>query len=128
MLKEIGKAVLMRAVAVLIAVSLFTAYAQIKASMAQRRKLALEAQKASNRVAQLTGVQLMEQLLKELSTEVEAQLASYETATPEIKSKMKADLVAFWVGRGMDIENGSIRDIYLTTVNNVANTAFPAKA
>ncbi|ARV77348.1 hypothetical protein FDI21_gp179 [Pseudomonas phage Noxifer] len=128
MLKEIGKAILMRAVSVLIAIALVAAYANFKESMKQRRKLALDAAKASNKVSQLTGVQLMEQLLKELSAEVEAQLATYETATAEVKSKMKTDLMVFWAARGSKIDNGSIRDIYLTTVNNIANTAFPEKA
>lgn len=128
MLKEIGKAILMRAVSVLIAIALVAAYANFKESMKLRRKLALDAAKASNKVSQLTGVQLMEQLLKELSAEVEAQLATYETASAEVKSKMKADLMLLWAARGSKIDNGSIRDIYLTTVNNIANTAFPEKA
>lgn len=128
MLKQIAQAIVLRAIGVIIALSLISAYAKYKENKTKMVKTARRATVVANKVQARTSVQVMEDLLKQLKNDITIQIALAADATEEARDQMKKELIDLWTRNGETIENGSIRDIYQTTVHNVANAAFSAKA
>jgi hypothetical protein len=128
MLKQIAQAIVLRAIGVIIALSLISAYAKYKENKTKMVKTARRATVVANKVQARTSVQVMEDLLKQVKNDITIQVALAADATDEARIQMKKELIDLWTKQGETIENGSIRDIYLTTVHNVANTAFSAEA
>jgi len=128
MLKAIAQAIVLRAISVIIALSLVAAYAKYKEGKAKAFKTARQAVVVNNKVKAKTSVETMQDLLAQLNNDVTIQLAIAADATVEERRQMKTALVAHWSDCGGQIDNGSVRDIYLSAVQNIANTAFAEKA
>lgn len=128
MLKAIAQAIVLRAIGVIITLSLVAAYAKYKEGKAKALKTARQAVVINNKVKAKTSVEAMQDLLAQLKNDVTIQLAIAADATVEERRQMKTALVTHWSDCGDQIDNGSVRDIYLTAVQNIADTAFAEKA
>lgn len=125
MLKEIGKAILLRALSVIIAVSLVAAYARISTELRDRKgRKATEAQKAK---ADASMTQVSE-LLEALRAEIVAVMPKYEAATIVEQDVIRVNFLADYALKGSVIQNGSVHDIYLSSVDSMVQRAFTTKA
>jgi hypothetical protein len=122
-MKDLMKAILVRALCAIAAVAIFAAYARIMAAVRDRNcRLAVEAQKAQ---AKASGT-AMSILLDKLREEIVAGMPEYEAADEEGKLKIKLALLESYARQGTVI-SANVRDIYLSSVRNMVDRALTVR-
>jgi hypothetical protein len=122
MFKDIAKAVMVRALCVITAMALFAVYASVTNNIRDRKNRRVEASKVG------AAVNHVKQLLDGLTAKIEAVLPRFPELTPIEQLNLKTELRTECLANAKTIENGSVRDIYLTSVEQMLDRAFTAKA
>jgi ABC-type lipoprotein release transport system permease subunit len=122
-MKDIMKAVMIRALCVITAAAIFATYARIMASVRERNgRLAVEAQKAQAKMS----VTVMSGLLDALRDEIVNTMPKYEAADEQGKLTIKQTLLDSYACQGTVISS-NVRDIYLTSVRNMVDRALTVR-
>ena len=122
MLKEIAKAMAFRALSIIIALTLLSVYCAVRDANANRKNKKERDAKANAAVNQV------QDLMSQLTAKIEAVLPRFQESSPIEQLDIKTELRTECLANAKTIENGSVRDIYLTSVEQMLDRAFAAKA
>jgi type II secretory pathway component PulK len=113
---------LIRALSIITALTLLAVWGAVANNMAERKDKKARDAKAN------TAVNQVKTMLEALASEVEAMLPRYNESNLVERANLKADLREVYNLKGRQIENGSVRDIYLTSVDQIITKAFTVEA